>query len=265
MHAWKRKKQKVEKASREARTEYEHSPRAMQLREYTPKEFWEIFVDDRAFGADAIFRQVNVQSKAVVSCAITLMDKIRGWEDEGRWVGSKFAARMWIFTLEPLTGGQMLDWEREEYLKKPMMSIMFCTNWVWAGTFVDHEWVSSRTNVQQKDEVSSMVLDFKIDVPCVVQWSLLWFSAPTNLNRILGHELKIKKYHEVVNNVIVDAVVRPFGGEHTPRSYTLTSVARILHRTHKTWRVNKEMEGWMARGNLAPSSREDDEDESSDE
>ena len=95
----------VEKASRRAWTEYEHSPRAMQMREYTLKEFWEIFVDDRPFGADAIFRQVNVQSKAVFSCAMTLMDKIRGWEDEERWVGSTFTACMWIYTEEALTRG----------------------------------------------------------------------------------------------------------------------------------------------------------------
>ena len=53
----------------------------MQLREYTLKEFWEIFVDDRPFGADAMFRHGNVQSKAVLSYAMTMMDKINGWED----------------------------------------------------------------------------------------------------------------------------------------------------------------------------------------
>ena len=62
-----------------------------------------------------------------------------------------------------------------------------------------------------------MALDFKIDVPCVVQWSLLLFSAPTDLNRILGAELKIKKYHEVVNGAIMDGVVKPFGEKHTPK------------------------------------------------
>ena len=54
--------------------ECEHDPRAMQLREHTLKEFWEIFVDDRPFGAEATNRQVNVQSKAVFSYATTLMD-----------------------------------------------------------------------------------------------------------------------------------------------------------------------------------------------
>ena len=42
----------------------------MLLRDYTLEEFWEIFVDARPHGADAIHRQVNVQSKAVFSCAM---------------------------------------------------------------------------------------------------------------------------------------------------------------------------------------------------
>ena len=68
----------------------------------------------------------------------------------------------------------------------------------------------------------STALDFKIEVPCVVQWSLLWFSASTKLNRILGRYLKIKKDHEVVNNAIMDdteVVYVDFGGQ-SPASYT---------------------------------------------
>ena len=145
MNALKRRKHKMDKASREPWIEHEQSPRAMQLRRCTLKEFWEIFVDDRPFEADAIDRQVNVQSKAVFSYAMTLTDKIRGWEDEESWVESKFAACMWIYTKEALTGGQILDKDQEKYLKKLMMSTMLCTNWVCAGTFVVHEWVSSRT------------------------------------------------------------------------------------------------------------------------
>ena len=170
---------------------------------------------------------------------------------------------MWIYTKEALTGGQIPNPAMEEYLKKRMMSIMLCTNWVCAGTFVDHEWWSARTLIQQEEEILSIVLDFKIDV----QWSLLWFSAPTNLNRILGHELKIKKYHEVVNGAFMDAIVRPFGREHTPKSCMWTSVARVPHRTHQQRGINNEMEGWMVRESLAPSSSEgdDDEDESTGE
>ena len=54
----------MEKASKGPWTKFEHNSRAMQLREFALKEFWEIFVDNRPFGADAIYRQSNVQSKA---------------------------------------------------------------------------------------------------------------------------------------------------------------------------------------------------------
>ena len=128
MNAWKSRKHKMEKASRVPCIEYEHSPR------------------------DAFHRQVFVLSKAVFSYAMTLMDNFRWWEDEERWVGSKIAACMWTCTKEALTGGQIVDREQEEYLKKRVMSFMLCTNWVCAGTFVDHELVSSRTIIQQDAE-----------------------------------------------------------------------------------------------------------------
>ena len=165
-------------------------------------------------------------------------------------VGSKFAACMRIYTKGALTREQILNREQEKYLKKRIIFKMFCTNWVCAGTFVDHEWVSSRTIIQQEQDILSVALDFEIDVPCVVQWSLLWFSAPTNLNRILRSDLKIKKYHEVVNGAVMDAIVRPSSGERTPKSCMLTSVARVLRRTRKKWRVNKEMKGWRVRDNF---------------
>ena len=133
---WKRRKNKMEKAPRRSWTANENLPRAVQLREYTLKEFWEIFVDDRFFGAEPLFRRVNVQSKAVFSYAMTMMD----------------ATCMWIYTKEVLTKEQIPSPAMEEYLKKRMLSIMLCTNWVCAGTFVDHEWVSESTisNMRKK-------------------------------------------------------------------------------------------------------------------
>ena len=80
--------------------------------------------------------------------------------------------------------------------------------------------VSSRTIFQQEEEILSMVLDFKIDVPCVVRWSLLWFSAPTDLKRILEVNWKSKS---------------------TTKSCMLTSVARVLQHTHRKRGINKEM------------------------
>ena len=98
---------------------------------------------------------------------MTMMDKINGWEDEEKWVGSKFATCMWIYTRRALTKEEIPSPAVEEYLKKRMLSIVLCTNWVCAGTFVDHEWVSEGTISQHEEEILDMELDYGIDVPCV--------------------------------------------------------------------------------------------------
>ena len=137
-------------------------------------------------------------------------------------MGSKFAACMWIYTKEALTGRQILDREQEEYLKKRMMSIMLCTNWVCAGAFIDHECVSSKTIFQQEEKFAWYKKDFWV------------FSATTNFNRILGSDLKVKEYQEVVNNATMDSILRRFSGNGSPKSSLLNSVARVLQRTQKT-------------------------------
>ena len=62
-----------------------------------------------------------------------------------------------------------------------MMSIMLCTNWVCAGTFEDHEWVTESTIALNAEEVMGMELDYKIGIPCVVQWCMLWFFSTNNV------------------------------------------------------------------------------------
>ena len=54
LRAWKRRKHKVEKVSRWSWTANESSPRAEQLREYTLKEFWKIFVDGSTFWSRSV-------------------------------------------------------------------------------------------------------------------------------------------------------------------------------------------------------------------
>ena len=52
------------------------------------------------------------------------------------------------------------DTYRIQYLKKRMPPIMLCANWVCAGIFVDHEWVSESTNLQHVEEVMGIELDY---------------------------------------------------------------------------------------------------------
>ena len=94
--------------------------------------------------------------------------------------------------------------------------------------------MSESTIAQHTEEVMGMELNYEIGIPCVVQWSMLWFSVPTRLNGVLGkQDLKITKYHVVVNMAIMDAILRPFGGELTPRWCMVASVAKVLHKTHR--------------------------------
>ena len=116
--------------------------------------------NDRQFCRVACFKHGNVQPEAIFSCALTMMDAVCGWEDEEKIVGSKFAACMWIYTKEVLTRGHILNREKEEYLKKRMMFIMLCTNWVSAGALEDHEWVSESTITQHAEEVTGRELDY---------------------------------------------------------------------------------------------------------
>ena len=124
------------------------------------------------------------------------------------------------------------------------MSIMLCTNWVCAGIFDNHLWVSESTlTEQEEEEVMGKELAYEICIPCVVQWCMIWFSAPTRLNPTLGKDQKTQKYHEAVDKAIAEAISRPFGCVHTPRTCMLASAATVLHKTHRVWGVNKETEG----------------------
>ena len=101
---WRVKKDTRGKAATGATwTKSEWGPRTLQLRECLSRELWAIFVVDRPFDSDTLHWHSHVQSKAVFSYAMTVMDKIHGWIDEEKWVGSKFAACMWIYTKVLLT------------------------------------------------------------------------------------------------------------------------------------------------------------------
>ena len=105
--------------------------------------------DDGPFQGGALTRQVNVQSKAVFSYAMTVMDKILGWHDEEKWVGSNFAACMGIHTKLSLSERRVLLQKCRSNLKRRILSVMLCVNWVCAGNFEGHEWVSESTIAEQ--------------------------------------------------------------------------------------------------------------------
>ena len=63
----------------------------------------------------------------------------------------------------------------------------------------DHKGVTELAVTLKENEIL-MVPNYDIDVPCVIQWGLLWFSSRSRLNqRFTNSGTKIAKYHEAVN------------------------------------------------------------------
>ena len=94
-----------------------------------------------------------------------------------------------------------------------------------------------------------MALNCDIEVPCVVQWSMLWFSPPTILNRrFLDSGTKVEKFNDVKDVAIEATFTLSFGWSHTPRMCLLRSVSAVLYRTpEKDWDVHREVKGWGLR------------------
>ena len=83
----------------------ESSNRAKYTREHVLSEFWQIFVEDKLVLRETTHTHAHAQPKSAFSHAIAVVDKIEGWEEEEKWVGSRFAACMWIYTEAVLCDG----------------------------------------------------------------------------------------------------------------------------------------------------------------
>ena len=161
------------------------------------------------------------------------------WQHGGRKKGgSQFVTCMWIYTKEALTTGLRPNrrvFEEANVVHCAMHKLGLC--WDFRG---------SRAGAR------NMELDCGFVVPCVVQWSLLWFSAPTRLNEILDQEFKIKK---VPRGNRRDNYRNKFATIWRGTQMEVVHVdisGQELYRTHRKCGVNKEMEGSMIKGNLEP-------------
>ena len=97
---------------------------------------------------------------------MTVMDKVEGWNEE-EWVGSEFAASMWIYTKAVLCDGRgrgpPLD------LKQLLRINMESVSWVTEDFPWEHEWVTE-PNVLWKENDIFEALDYHVDIPCPLQW-----------------------------------------------------------------------------------------------
>ena len=117
---------------------------------------------------------------------MTVMDKICGFLTRKRKMGGFKICGMHV-DLHPMCADRVRKPapEMQEYLKRKMLSIMLCVNWVCEGAFDDHECVSENTNAMQIEELMGKGLDYELCIPCVVQCLMLRFSALTRLNQTM--------------------------------------------------------------------------------
>ena len=61
-----------------------------------------------------------------------------------------------------------------------------------------HEWITE-TKVTMKENLILEAPHYDIEVSCPLQWGLLWFSAPKNLNRkFVNNGTKVAKFRDTV-------------------------------------------------------------------
>ena len=88
--------------------------------------------------AAAIYTPPNAPAvpKTAFSHALTVMDKVEGWNEE-EVGGSKFAACMWIYTKAVLCDGHRRP---PQDLRQMLEIIMECVSWVCEDFLCEHEW-----------------------------------------------------------------------------------------------------------------------------
>ena len=119
----------------------------------------------------------------------------------------------------------------QDYLRRRLSTIMESVGWVCEEAMEGHEWVSELTISMQETE-NLVGLKYEIDVPCVVQWRLLWFSSPSRLNQRFADNATIfEKYYEVMKFANVATFTAFLGDSRRPEHQfeSLLQQLRICH------------------------------------
>ena len=95
---------------------------------------------------------------------------------------------------------------------------------------------ATQLNVIQKENKILEALNYCLDVPCSIQWGLLWFFSPS---RLTNYGTQIAKYHEAVNMAIEIAFTMIFEGVHSPRTCLLTTVGVVLYKSPEIGTLKK--------------------------
>ena len=106
---------------------------------------------------------------------------------------------MWIYTKAVMCDERGRS---PQDLRQMLRIIMESVRWTTGDFLWEHEWVTE-PNVLWKENDMLEALSYDIDVPCRLQWGILWFSAPSSLNRKFANKgTNVEKFRETVNKAI---------------------------------------------------------------
>ena len=122
-------------------------------------------------------------------------------------------------------------------------SIMEAVSRVREDALNEHVWVSELSISCQEAKVLE-ALPYDLGNPCIVQWRMLWFSAPTSLkNGFLNDGVILEKYNEAVTLAFSATLTNPFWRMHTPRSCFLRSTRTVLtNMPERVWEPGQRCE-----------------------
>ena len=147
---------------------------------------------------------------------------------------------MWIYTKAVLCDGRKCDPSLD--LQPTLGIIMESVSLVTEDFLWEQKWITE-TKVTMKESLSLEALHYDIEVPCPLQWALLWFSAPTNFNRkFVNNGTKVAKFRDTVSSANEFTCNIAFDGAHTPRACFLRAVTNFLSYAPKwDWKLEEEM------------------------
>ena len=156
-------------------------------------------------------------------------------------IGARFGACMWIHTKAAIS---LRSRDTENFMFK-LHSITEAINKTWEFLYVTHEWIQKRSVELQESRIMWFLQD-GIEVPCTMQWRLLWYSAQSHLNKVLIRNGALRACHDTtIKKPWRSCSLHSLGKGHTPRSVFLEIQRAIMVKYMQgwTWRLDRDMKG----------------------
>ena len=122
---------------------------------------------------------------------------------------------------------------------------MQAVNWVCADALDEHVCVSEQTISLQEARVLEALQD-DLEIPCVVQCGMFWFSAPASLNdELLNDGVTVERHNETVNLAFQSVFTLLHCRMNTSRSCFFRSIRTVLESVPERESGTRKGKWWV--------------------